>query len=102
MPRGLKHRFYGDSEIMIAWSRFNSHPHRTCCCILGKGALRWLSLFGSFEQAANSVGKSQKNNQNPRKWITPKWVRIHPKYHATVAFLRQEVNCKNAIPVYYT
>jgi len=34
-PRGLKRLFYGDRVITIAWSRFNSHPHRTCCCFLG-------------------------------------------------------------------
>jgi len=34
-PRGLKRRFYGDLVITIAWSRFNSHLHRTRCCVLG-------------------------------------------------------------------
>jgi len=34
-PRGLKGRFYGDHVITIAWCRFNSHPHRTRCCVLG-------------------------------------------------------------------
>jgi len=34
-PKGLKRRFYGDHVITIAWSRFNSHPHRTRCCVLG-------------------------------------------------------------------
>jgi len=34
-PRGLKRRFYDDRVIMIAWSRFNSKPHRTRCCFLG-------------------------------------------------------------------
>jgi len=31
--RGLKRRFYGDRVITIA--RFNSHPHRARCCVLG-------------------------------------------------------------------
>jgi len=34
MPRGLKHRFYSDRVIMIARSRFNSHPNRTRCWVL--------------------------------------------------------------------
>jgi len=34
-PRGLKHRFYGDRVIATAWSRFNSHPLCTRCCVLG-------------------------------------------------------------------
>jgi len=33
--RGLKCRFYGDRVITIAWSRFDSHPHRKRCCVLG-------------------------------------------------------------------
>jgi len=49
--KGLKRRFYGNRVITIAWSRFNSHPYRTRCCVLGKGTLRWLSLLGGFEQA---------------------------------------------------
>jgi len=34
VPRGLKRRFYVDRVITIAWSRFNSHPHRTRYCVL--------------------------------------------------------------------
>jgi len=34
-PKGLKRHFYSDHMIMIAWYRFNSHPHRTHCCVLG-------------------------------------------------------------------
>jgi len=35
LPKELKRRFYGDRVITIAWSRFNSHPHRTRSCVLG-------------------------------------------------------------------
>jgi len=28
-------RFYGNRVITITWSRFNSHSHRTHCCVLG-------------------------------------------------------------------
>jgi len=28
-------RFYGNRVIIIAWSWFNSHTHRTRCCFLG-------------------------------------------------------------------
>jgi len=57
-PRELKRRLYGNRVNTIVWSRFNSHPYRTRCCILGwlsllGGAFRWLSLLGGFEQAAN-------------------------------------------------
>jgi len=31
---GLKRRF-GNRVITIAWSTFNSYPHRTRCCIHG-------------------------------------------------------------------
>jgi len=34
-PKGLKRLFYGDRVITNAWSRFNSRPHRTRCCVLG-------------------------------------------------------------------
>jgi len=34
-PRRLKRRHYGDCVITSAWSRFNSHPGCTCCCVLG-------------------------------------------------------------------
>jgi len=34
-PRELKRRCYGNYVITIAWSRFNSHPRRTRCCVLG-------------------------------------------------------------------
>jgi len=33
--RELKRHFYGDRVITIAWSRLNSHPYRTRCCVLG-------------------------------------------------------------------
>jgi len=46
----------------------------------------WISLLGGFEQAANSMVRSQRNNRKTRKWITPKQVLIRPKYKATVAF----------------
>jgi len=39
-----------------------------------------------FEQAANLVAKSQRNNWKTCKWTTSKRVRIRPKYSATVAF----------------
>jgi len=42
-----------------------------------------VSLLGGFEQAANSVVRSQRNNRKTRKWTTPKRVRIRPKYSAT-------------------
>jgi len=47
-------------------------------------------LLGGFEQAANSVVRSQRNNRKIRKWTTPKWVRIRPKYSATITFSWQE------------
>jgi len=31
----LKRRIYGNRVITIAWSTFNSNPHRTRCCVLG-------------------------------------------------------------------
>jgi len=31
----LKRRFKSDRVITIAWSRFNSYPRHTCCCVLG-------------------------------------------------------------------
>jgi len=42
--------------------------------------------LGGFEQAADSVVKSQRNNRKTWKWTTPKRVWIRPKYSATVAF----------------
>jgi len=45
---------------------------------------------GGFEQAANSVVRSQRNKRKTRKWTTSKWVQIRPKYSATVAFSWQE------------
>ena len=43
-------RFYDDPDRMTwvqlaPWSR---------CCVFGLDALRWLSLFGGFEQTASS------------------------------------------------
>jgi len=76
----LKRRFYGVRVITITWSRFNTYPHQTRCCVLGKGDLRWLSLLGGFEQATNLVVRIQGNNWKTRKWTTSKRVRIRPKY----------------------
>jgi len=50
----------------------------------------WWLRTGGFEQAANSVVRSQRNNRITRKWTTPKRVRIRPKYRHTVAFSWQE------------
>jgi len=36
------------------------------------------ALLGGFEQAANSVIRSQRNNRKTRKWTSPKRVRIRP------------------------
>jgi len=84
---GLKRRSYGDRVIMIAWSRFNSHPYRHVAASLDKA--RWLCLVASNKQH-NSVVRSQRNNRKTRKWTTAKRVRIRPKYSATVAFSWQE------------
>jgi len=35
LDEGLNRCFYGNRVITIAWSKFNSHPHHTCCCVLG-------------------------------------------------------------------
>jgi len=45
---------------------------------------------GGFEQASNSVIRSQRSNRKTRKWTTPKRGWIRPKYNATVAFSWQE------------
>jgi len=31
----MAEKVFGNLVITIAWSRFNSHSHWTCCCILG-------------------------------------------------------------------
>jgi len=49
-----------------------------------------LSLFGGFEQAANSLGRIERNNRKTWKSATPKRLRICPKYNANVAFSWQE------------
>jgi len=35
MAERVKKPFYGDRVISMAWSRFNSYPRRTRCCVLG-------------------------------------------------------------------
>jgi len=47
-------------------------------------------MLDSFEQAANSVVRRQRNSRKTRKWTTPKRVRIRTTYSATVAYSWQE------------
>jgi len=58
--RELKRSFYGVRMITIAWSRFNSHPRRTRCCVLGKGSLRWLTLLWWLRTSSKLSGKKSK------------------------------------------
>ena len=74
-PRVWRHRVYDDSDRMIwvqpaPWSRG---------CVLGLDILRWLSLLGGFEQAANSVDKNSKKFTGTfGSMKTPKQVRTSP------------------------
>jgi len=34
MAKRVKVPFLQDRVIMIAWSRYNFHPHHTRCCVL--------------------------------------------------------------------
>ena len=44
----------------MIWAQFCTVV--TLCCVLGSDVLRDLSLFGDFEQAANSVNKNAKKS----------------------------------------
>ena len=55
---GQKRCFYDDPDCII-WVQLAPWWR---CCILGYDALRWLSLLGGFEPAANSVDKNSKKS----------------------------------------